>query len=92
MKQNIIDRFFNVFDVVSKTRTLNVLERLPERQLRDLGIDSRLLAAGVRGWPWSMPEDEWVSQESEFKHSVAAPIGKVSLDSEPAEDVAQNAA
>lgn len=75
------DRFFEAAETVSKVRTLSVLRELPEKQLADCGIDPRLLAEGIRAWPWrAESEENWNSDGSVIKHAVGARVGKVGVE------------
>lgn len=76
---NFINRFFTAAETVSKARTLTVLRDMPEKQLRDVGIDPMLLADGVRAWPWRAKEDNWDPRKSTFKASVGSHIGQVDV-------------
>ncbi|MBX2885563.1 MAG: hypothetical protein KTR32_36750 [Granulosicoccus sp.] len=88
---NIIDRYFESVERISKVRTLAVLRDLPATQLRDLGISVELLDQGIAGWPWRSLEDNWQPRKSKFQKPVGA-VSKVTVNGNSTVDQSKTAA
>lgn len=70
---SLAKKFMGMLEEHSKYRTHAVLRRMPEEQLRDMGISPELLSTGVKGWPWQAPSDDDLMPTS-LKHMSLAPI------------------
>lgn len=54
----LLQTFMGMLENHGKYRTQALLRRMPEEQLRDMGISPELLAEGVKGWPWQNPTSD----------------------------------